>query len=187
MAVIDRVPFPAESLEDTDALVTSLPDTALCIHTADCVPVVMADAAAGVIAAVHSGWKGTVGRISALAVNEMAKLGADPARIVAAMGPCIGPECFEVGPEVTERFTEAGFPDSIIVPQPAGARPHIDLPGAVAFTLKECGLTEGNIHLPPACSRCRPDTYFSARRLGVASGRTLTVIVRRECLGGKRR
>lgn len=178
VAVIDTVPVNRESLEGVDALVTSLPSVALAVNTADCVPVVMADPEAGVIAAVHSGWRGTVDRIVAKAVTGMVALGADPSRISAAMGPCIGPECFEVGEEVAERF-ETEFPgdSTVIYPTTGSQRPHVDLPRAVAATLIAAGVRSEAIAMPPACSRCDHRRFFSARRLGVGSGRTLSVII----------
>lgn len=161
--------------ENVDAIVTSRRGLALCVNTADCVPLVMADAAAGVIAAVHSGWRGTAGRIASLALREMVRLGALPERVSAAMGPCICPECFEVGDDVADRFRQAGLGRAVIDRRP---KPYIDLPEAVALTLVEAGVRRESIAAPCGCSRCRPDRWFSARRLGVASGRTLTVIYR---------
>lgn len=163
--------------DDVDALVTADTGVALCIHTADCVPVVMADPVAGVIAALHSGWKGTVARIAARTVEAMTALGASPDNIYAAMGPSICCVCFEVGEEVAERFAVAGFPLRII--DRSRPRPHIDLRRAVAATLADSGLLPENIALSVACSRCRPDLWCSARAMGVDSSRTLTVIMRR--------
>lgn len=156
-----------------DAVVSSRAGLALCVNTADCVPVVMADPVAKVIAAVHSGWKGTVGHIAALALREMQRLGAEPSRVLAAMGPCICADCFEVGEEVASAFREAGLGNAVIDRRP---RPHVDLPEAVAITLAGCGVSRERITMPCGCSRCEPEKWFSARRLGVESGRTLTVI-----------
>lgn len=176
VAVIDRTTDTVCQPDDTDALVTSLPDVALCIHTADCVPLVLADTAAGVIAAAHSGWKGTVASIATATVEAMTRLGAEPSRIVAAMGPCICADCFEVGEEVAERFLTAGM--GAAVKRTYSAKPHIDLPRAVADTLIACGVRRFHIALPPACSRCNPHDFFSARAAGISSGRTLTLIMR---------
>lgn len=178
VAVITELPVSEELLDGVDALVTALPSVALAVNTADCVPLVMTDPQAGVIAAVHSGWRGTVERIAAKSVAEMVKAGADPVRIRAAMGPCIGPECFEVGREVADQF-EAAFPggSTVINPAKKGERPHVDLPRAVALTLMEAGVSSEAISMPAACSRCDHRRFFSARRLGVGSGRTLSVIM----------
>ena len=166
------VSSPCEPV-DVDAIVTSERRLALCINTADCVPVVLADPEAGVIAAVHSGWKGTVGRITARAVDAMVAIGAVPSRIHAAMGPCICRGCFEVGHEVAALFRDASLSDAVVDLTP---KPHVDLPAAVAMTLAECGVSPDAVAMPCGCSRCRPDRWFSARKLGVNSGRTLTVV-----------
>lgn len=179
VTVIDT-PTPENStLEGVDALVTSLPGIALCIHTADCVPILLADPVAGVIAAVHSGWRGTVGRIVGKTVKCMTRLGADTRRIIAAMGPCICSECFEVGPEVVEQFVTAGFSKRVVMA--SSARSRIDLPEAIAATLEDFGVTRGNIAFPPACSRCNPYRFCSARHSGIASSRTLSLIVKGMC------
>lgn len=178
VAVIDKTPFDSARLYNVDALVTALPGVALAINTADCVPIVLADTEAGIIGAVHSGWKGTVGRIVAQAIDKMVSLGADASRIVAAMGPCICGNCFEVGDEVVEQFRAAGLAsDRIILTREP--RSHIDLPQACRATLLECGLRGDNIVMPTVCSRCDPERYFSARRMGINSGRTLSVIIRK--------
>lgn len=164
------------SFDDIDGLVTDRHDIALCVNTADCVPVLLCDPVARVCAAVHSGWRGTVGRIVARAVEAMGSLGAVPAHIHAAMGPAICAGCFEVGVEVADRFRqEFPFVPAIVIERD-GSKPHVDLAEAIRATLIDAGLPTGNIAMPPACSRCNPDQYFSARRLGVNSGRTLSVV-----------
>lgn len=178
VAVIDKIPFDSARLYNIDALVTALPGVTLAINTADCVPIVLADTEAGIIGAVHSGWKGTVGRIVARAIDKMVSLGTDVSHIVAAMGPCICGNCFEVGDEVIEQFRAAGLAsDRIILTREP--RSHVDLPQACRATLLECGLRGDNIVMPKMCSRCNPERYFSARRMGINSGRTLSVIIRK--------
>lgn len=138
------------------------------VHTADCLPLLLADVEAGVTAAVHCGWRGTVAGIVANAIELMRRAGADPARTVAAMGPCICTECFEVGPEVA-----ALFPDAAVIRR-AGAKPHVDLAQAVKLALQAEGVTD--IALPPACSMTSPNLY-SVRRSGRSlTPRTLTAI-----------
>lgn len=164
VAVIDRIPYPADSLEGVDALVTSLSGVALCINTADCVPLLMADPHAHVIAAAHCGWRGTVSQIAAKTIDAMIALGADPARIHAAMGPSICPACFEVGPEVADRFIHSFGPATIIDTHP---KPHVNLPAAITSTLIAAGIPAHNIAPPPACSHCHPDLFPSARTLSI--------------------
>lgn len=179
---IASVPVDPAALEGVDGVVTTLPDVMLGIHTADCVPLVLADVEAGVIGAVHSGWKGTVKRIAAAAVEAMVASGARPERIVAAMGPAICTGCFEVGEEVAERF-DREFSGCHSVVRNGYVKPHVDLAAAVKATLLRCGLSAGNISAPCGCSRCDWQHFFSARKLGVASGRTLTAIIRRGASG----
>lgn len=170
--LIDSLPVDPAELEGVDGLVTSLSGVALVIHTADCVPVVMADRRKGIIAAVHSGWRGTVADITGRALRLMECAGADCTDIVAAMGPCICRECFETGSEVASQFGRQ------FVDYSYGEKPHIDLPEVIRHTLIAAGVAPGNISMPPACSRCSHDRFFSARRLGINSGRTATVIFR---------
>lgn len=167
----------AAELDGVDGLVTQDDSVVLCVNTADCVPLVLCDASARVIGAVHSGWRGTVAGISAAAVKAMCAIGADPSRIKAVMGPCICADCFEVGTEVTERFMEE-FPDvPDIVVRHTGQRDHINLGLAVKATLEKAGVCAGNVSLPVACSHCVGSPYFSARTSGVNSGRTVTAVM----------
>lgn len=162
--------LPAEP-EDVDGVVTSLRGTLIGVSTADCVPVVLADTQAGVIGALHAGWRGALAGIVERTVAEMERNGAEPSRIIAAMGPCICGACFEVGEEVACRF-----PDETVI-RTLGERPHVDLPAYVARELERCSLRRDAIAPPPACSRCRPQQLFSARALGAASGRIFTAIM----------
>lgn len=179
VAVISELPVSVEAIENVDALVTTLPNVAIAINTADCVPIALVDEVAHVIAVVHSGWKGTVGRIVALTVDKMVECGADAKRIKAAMGPCICGDCFEVGPEVVEQFENNGFDNDQVILRNYGGRHHIDLPQACRQSLLEVGVRDENIIVSKVCSRCNPQEYFSARRLGINSGRTLTVIMQK--------
>lgn len=165
-----------ESLEGVDGLVTKRPGVALAINTADCVAVLMADNAAGVIGAVHSGWRGTAGEIAGKCVDRMVSMGAEAARIMVWMGPAICSDCYEVGDDVANVFD--AFPGAVI--RCTGRKPHIDLGVAIRHTLEKAGIEPANISMPEGCSFCHPDRFFSARRLGVKSGRTLSVIMRKE-------
>lgn len=177
-ARVEIITEPTADLEGVDALVTDRPGIALCINTADCVPVVLADTEAGVIGAAHSGWRGTIASIAALTVETMVSLGADPGRIRAAMGPCICGRCYEVGEEVVLQFIKKYGDESDQMVRPSG-RYHIDLPQAVRLTLLHAGLKREHIALPAECSLHTPDGRWpSARRLGIASPRTLTAILR---------
>lgn len=167
-------------LNDVDALVTALPGVCIGVNTADCVPIALADHVAGVIAIAHAGWRGTVGRIALNTVQAMTRLGAKPQRIVAAMGASICPGCFEVGEEVPREFEKAGFDLKLIMHRNHNTgKAHINLQEANRQVLIAAGLRDENITLTTACSRCQSNRYFSARRLGINSGRTFTAILRR--------
>lgn len=175
VALIDSC--PVGDLEDVDALVTALPGVAIAVNTADCVPVLMADPVAGVIAAVHSGWRGTVGHIAVKAVDVMEQAGAQRERISVAMGPSICTGCFEVGPEVADVFDNE-YPDvRDIVFRTGGELPHIDLRNAIVHDLVEIGIHRVNIDSSAPCSRCNWTEWWSARRMGINSGRTLSLVM----------
>ncbi len=165
-----RLALPGTDLDATDGVVAAGPGLLIGVHTADCLPLLLADTAAGIIAAVHCGWRGTVAGIAVNALALMTRLGADPARIAAAMGPCICADCFEVGEEVARQFPEAA-----IVRHPGAAKPRVDLARAVGLQLRAAGVSR--IQLPPACSKCSPLGLYSVRRQGPALPyRTLTCI-----------
>ena len=166
------------ALEGVDALVTSLKGVVIGVNTADCVPIVLTDPQAGIIAVAHAGWRGTVGRIAKNVVDEMVCNGAMAHRIQATMGPSICQDCFEVGDEVVEAFSKAHFELDFIVKRNAETgKAHIDLRAANRAVLIEAGLQPENIILSQHCSRCEHDRFFSARRLGINSGRTFTGIL----------
>jgi len=167
------------SLEGVDGLVTRLQGVVIGINTADCVPIVLVDAAAGVIAVAHAGWRGTVSGIAKRIVEAMCKQGAHAGRIQAAMGPSICQDCFEVGEEVVAEFKKARFDLNVIVKRNANTgKAHIDLRVANREVLAAAGVPVDNIVLSQHCSRCEHERYFSARRLGIKSGRTFTGIYR---------
>lgn len=168
------------ALEGVDALVTKLQGVVIGVNTADCVPIVLVDRQVGVIAVAHAGWRGTVGRIAKAVVDEMRRQGASADRIQAAMGPSICQECFEVGDEVVEAFKQARFNlNDIVVRNPSTGKAHIDLRAANRVVLVAAGVPAANIVESQHCSRCEHDRFFSARRLGINSGRTLTGIYRK--------
>ncbi|MDO4212395.1 MAG: peptidoglycan editing factor PgeF [Bacteroidales bacterium] len=162
-------------LEEQDAVVTCEKGVCIGVSTADCVPVLMYDAEAEVIAAVHAGWRGMVARIPQKALVEMVRLGADPKRVKVAVGPSIGPESFEVGEEVVDAFLDEGFHPCILSRQ--WAKPHIDLWQACSMQLEEAGVSLRNMQFAGVDTFARPDEFFSARRLGIKSGRIFTGIM----------
>lgn len=166
--VLHSLPDSVESLQDIDAVITDKKGIALGVNTADCVAVLLIDEVNGVCAAVHSGWRGTVNDIAGKCVERMIESGADASTIKAFIPPCIHVECFEVGEEVAELFP------SEYVNRELGSKPHIDLVSMICEQLKSRGIKSGNITVSADCTRCNPDKYFSARALGVKSGRNFS-------------
>ncbi|MEN6601750.1 MAG: peptidoglycan editing factor PgeF [Bryobacteraceae bacterium] len=155
-----------------DALITDVAGLMVGVRTADCVPILLADPLRHAVAAVHAGWRGTVARIAARAVEAMAcEFGTRPSDLVAAIGPAIGPCCYEVGPDVANKF--AG-----LVPELADCHgpAHLDLPEINRMILASAGVPEAQIHAARLCTRCRAEDFYSFRREGERAGRMLTAI-----------
>lgn len=136
-----------ESVPEGDVLVTADPSVVLAILTADCVPIVLHDPQARVLACVHAGWRGTVAGACAAAVTAMVSLGAAAERIVAGIGPAIGADRYQVGQDVHEAMTAALGPSTGRVMRPDGTgRWLLDLPAANRLVLREAGVADGSIH-----------------------------------------
>lgn len=175
----DMLDLPADELrgrlDGADAVTTDLPGVAVAVSTADCVPVLLYDPEHGACAAVHAGWRGMAAHIVRGTVESMqARYGTRPAGLYAAVGPSIGPDCFEVGDEVVEAFRAAGFDLSAVVRRYPSGRAHIDLWAAGVEELTACGVELSQIEVAGICTRTHNDEFFSARALGVRSGRFLT-------------
>lgn len=170
---VDSLPVNSGALEGVDGVVTKLQGVIIGVSTADCVPVVMCDSVAGVYGVAHAGWRGAVSGIVENTVDVMLKVGADLNRIKAAMGPSICVDCFEVGEEVAEKF-----PETCVVRKPEWSKPHVNLHRFIAERLVAIGLNKENIapFSDGICNRCHPDRFFSARALGVNSGRVFTFV-----------
>lgn len=158
----------ATALPATDGLLTRERAVVLGVLVADCVPLLLADPEAGVVAAVHAGWRGTAGRIATRAVEAMVAAGADPSRILAAMGPSIGPCCYRVSPDLASRFASL-FGRDVVREEPQG--PHLDLRLANRQALLEAGLSEAHISWQPPCTACENHRYFSHRAQEGTAGR----------------
>lgn len=183
IAVIDRPGLTREDLEGYDAFVCAVPGIAIGVRTADCVPVLLFDPVQRVIAAVHSGWKGTVQKISRKTVALLeSSFGCAPSDLRAVIGPAIGPDSFQVGEEVIELFRAAGFPlpDIWSFRGPGDGSPmsgghHIDLFRANSWLLEDCGLLPENIQVSGIDTFIDP-SFFSARREGISCGRNINVL-----------
>ena len=143
---------------DTDALVTATPGVVLAILTADCVPIVLHDPVAGVLACVHAGWRGTVARAPAAAMAVMPSLGSRPADVIAGLGPAVAPARYQVGADVHDAVTQAFGPAAggFIGPDPAPDRWLLDLWAANRHVLREAGLPDSQIHVTDIPTGPRP-------------------------------
>ena len=161
-----------------DALVTASPGVALGILTADCAPVLLADAEARVVGAAHAGWRGALDGVVDAAVAAMEGLGAGRGRIVAAVGPCIGRASYQVGPEFRARFEAADPANARFFAEPCpGARPHFDLAGYVGARLAALGLARVALSGADTCADVAHFSYRRARLAGEAGyGRALSAI-----------
>lgn len=166
-------------LKGIDAVVTDLPGYCLCVSTADCVPLLMYDRKHHVIAAVHAGWRGTVARIVNKTLQGMQTLyGTEGQDLCVAIGPSISQVSFEVGEEVLEAFREEQFDmERIAVRNQKSGKPHIDLWEANRLELMALGVPDDQIQVAGVCTYIHHNHFFSARRLGINSGRMLSGIM----------
>ncbi len=173
----DMLRLPADErqkkLEGVDALMTDRAGVCIGVSTADCIPVLLYDKGHHTVCAIHAGWRGTVLRIVEKAVSRMtAVYGTRPIDIVAQIGPGISLDSFEVGDEVYDAFTREGFPMEAISKR--YEKWHIDLPECNRLQLLSSGVPADRISVSPVCTFKQSDTFFSARRLGINSGRIFT-------------
>lgn len=174
----------AAALEGADAVMTDIPRVCVSVSTADCIPILIYDARHRAVAAVHAGWRSTVLRISQKALSAMKDCyGTLAADVRVAIGPGISMEAFEVGDEVYEAFEQARFPMSRIARRyPAlcdtggVGKWHVDLWQANCEALYEAGVSPRQIQLAGICTYRQAERFFSARRLGIRSGRILNGI-----------
>ena len=173
-----------ERLEGVDAVISDQKGICIGVSTADCIPVLLYDEEHQAAAAIHAGWRGTVARIVEKTLQEMiSNYHTHPERVKAVIGPGISLDSFEVGDEVYEIFRQAAFPMEKIAGLRPGTSPelpmkwHINLPLCNKLTLMDCGVEEANIQDCGICTFQHSDEYFSARKLGIRSGRIYTGIV----------
>jgi YfiH family protein len=150
-----------------DAMVTTRPGRPLAILTADCLAVVLVDPTAGLLAVAHAGWRGTVAGILGHLVERLGHLGARPDRVLAAIGPSIGPCCYEVDAPVVEPLRAAfGAASSAWLEPGAPGKWSLDLWGASEDQLTAAGIRPEAILNPRLCTACRRDLFFSYRKEG---------------------
>lgn len=160
--------------EEADAVISTTPGVAASVSVADCAPVLLADPRSGAVAAVHAGWRGTLARVAAKGVRALVvRHGARPSDILAAIGPGIGPCCFEVSRELAVRFRdELGA----VTGNPRDLGSRADLWRANEQILRGAGLARRRIEVLGRCTSCEDDLFFSHRRDQGRTGRHLAFI-----------
>ncbi len=175
-ARVVRAGGPTRPVEEADAVLSALEGVAACVSVADCVPVLLADPGSGIVAAVHAGWRGTLAGASAEAVAALCReIGTPPDRLLAAVGPSIGPCCYEVSHDLAARFGQEIGAEVVA----AGERPRLDLWRANARVLTRAGVAPDRIEVLGRCTSCERDVFFSHRRDAGRTGRQTAFIAPR--------
>lgn len=172
------ISIQAQILDGVDIVMTDMAGVCIGVSTADCIPVLLYDAQHHVAAAVHAGWRGTLQRVCMRAVHAMqVQYGVSPTQLKAVVGPGISLAHFEVGQEVYDQFAQAGFDlsDTAVMYD----KWHLDLPRINISQLTDTGIAAHNIFNADICTYDHVADYFSARRLGISSGRIYTGILLR--------
>jgi YfiH family protein len=178
--VIDQANIDAfkQQQHRADAIITNLPGLAIGIKTADCVPVFMADSAKRIIGVVHAGWRGTALNIAAKAVKTLTEtFSSRPQDIVAAIGPAIGPCCYEVDDAVFNAVEAYGSWESAFTPCGEVGKWMLNLPSANACQMMQAGIPPGNIFTSDVCTSCRKDIFFSHRGEEGRTGRQVNFMM----------
>lgn len=163
--------FRERDYSGVDSQITDERGVALVVFGADCVPVFFYDSVHHAIGTAHAGWRGTVGGIVKNTIHAMKEqFGTNPADVKAVIGPSIGPECFEVGDEVAEIFSDRFDDRADIIERSYGEKPHINLWKANQCLLCEAGVKEENISVSGLCTRCDRNLFFSHRQMGNERG-----------------
>jgi len=163
-----------EPLEEADAIISAQRGLAACVSVADCVPILIGDPRSGAVAAVHAGWRGTLAHAAERAVEALAReVGAHPGDLLAAIGPAIGPCCYEVSPDLAQVFRDDL---GTRVAEPHGGSSRVDLWLANEMVLRKAGLAGERIEVLGRCTACEPETFFSHRRDRGRTGRQVGFI-----------
>lgn len=163
-----------------DALVTDDSARLIAVRVADCVPVLLASGDGRVVGAVHAGWRGVVGHVAVAAIREMRAIGVNPREMAAAIGPCIGPDAFEVGPEVAAEFRRVfGAGTGHVVETGVGGvggKAMVNLKGAIREQLLIAGLSAARIDVLPHCTVRDGADFYSHRGENGRTGRMVGII-----------
>ena len=165
---------------EADVIATADPHVAVGVRVADCVPILLAEDSGRAVAAVHAGWRGTAARAAIAGVEAMQRYGVRPERLVAAVGPSIGPCCYEVGEGTFDAFREAGHHEALLGRwfDPNRTPESItSISGAPrAISSRAAGLLPANVHVAGLCTMTHQETFHSYRAHGKQAGRMLAAI-----------
>jgi len=177
--VVDRTDCGSpglSSIPEADGMISNSIGIALMVFTADCVPILLHDPIAGVVGAVHAGWRGTALDAAGATARKMADVfGCCPSNIRAAIGPCISKCCFETDSDVTEALSHALSEANESCSSPRGGKYMVDLKEANRLLLLRAGVT--NLTVSDECTSCNGTKYWSHRRDGVNRGSQMAIIV----------
>lgn len=163
---------------ECDGLITNQPGVMIGVCVADCIPLLLLDPVRRVVAALHAGWKGTAGEIALKGIEALGSVfGSEPGDILAAVGPSIGPCCYEVDAPVMEAFRKSGAGWEPFARETGKGKWALDLAAANKHQLLAAGVREANIETTPICVSCAHDLFFSYRRDGGETGRQMGFIM----------
>jgi YfiH family protein len=160
--VVAETPWSGEARPRADAIVTRVPGLAVGVSTADCGPVLFADPQARIVGAAHAGWRGALAGVLEATIAAMERLGAERARMVAAIGPTISQRNYEVGSELVTQFTQADAENARFFAAGRPGHAQFDLPGYIASRLARAGI--GRVEDLAACTYADPRLFYSFRR-----------------------
>jgi YfiH family protein len=163
-------------IEDADAIVSTRDDCAIVVRVADCVPILVADRRGRAVAAIHAGWRGMAAGVVRAAIETLGDMGVQAGDLVAAIGPSIGPCCYQVDDRVRDMFLAATPDAAAWFDEDGPGHWRLDLWRAGQDTLMDAGVPESSIHLAQFCTADHPDVFFSHRREGDAAGRMVAAI-----------
>ncbi len=167
---------------EADAVVSVRPGLAACVSVADCVPILVADPGSGAVAAVHAGWRGTLARVAERAVQALVEgQGARAEDLLAAVGPSIGPCCYDVSTDLAERFKAALGPGA---GNPRRSQSRVDLWLANEIILRGAGVRRRNLEVLGRCTSCDAGLFFSHRRDAGRTGRQVAYIAPGAAISG---
>ena len=171
--------FLPDASPQCDGLITCTPGVALAVFTADCTPILLHDPVTGAVGAVHAGWRGTAMDIGGKAVQAMVReFGCDPKNIRAAIGPNIGPCCFETNADVPDALAETYGAAAQKWVEARNGKYYVNLKAINALSLARAGVE--TIEISPLCTACRQDLFWSHRKVGLNRGSQGAIIVCKE-------